>query len=200
MLAGISPFWYGCCVHNPNDIASNAKRLLDDAELLHANKRHATALVCAVLALEEAIKWQEIVHRGSRNEAIVTGKRGGHDARAREVGEYVWTAELSATASPTLGPRYPIELGVSAADKLDGKIDRVLTALEMLVDKGDAAIAQKLEEHATARREHIRSQMNKVRKQATYVDDGNSPADISSEHAQEWLELARKLLTEMEIV
>jgi AbiV family abortive infection protein len=175
-------------------LASNARRLLCDAELILKAGSHQTALSLAILAIEEVGKYFQI-------------RWGAGDTRFGEIPARGPKAHRS--KQWTVGSFYAAEASIAAVKEFvrktgysddDETVQHFLTAIHLPDEKAQEAL-----EKVVAFVAERMADDERIKQQGFYVDIGkdgkvvSSPAAITREAALEWLDHGRRAVARLPV-
>ena len=198
--------------HSPSlkAILQNARRLLDDAGLLYANERFASATALAILAIEEKGKY--MMARWARKEGSIVEGWNDHIEKQLRFASLTYSDVFLTELAKQLDRiglviKHRTQLTEQErqwADREDGQgsltrfgKDKVFidTLLKSVFEHEDARLMARVQN----------GEMNKLKQRCMYVDvNGNfevmaDPADVSHETASYFLSLARRFIGRPEL-
>jgi AbiV family abortive infection protein len=189
-------------------LASNARRLLCDAELILKAGSHQTALSLAILAIEEVGKYFQIRWGAGDTRFGEIPARGPKAHRSKQ-----WTVGsfYAAEASIAAVKEFVRKIGYSDDDET---VQHFLTAIHLPDEKAQEAlekvvafVAERMadDENSQLMRFAAKGLIDRIKQQGFYVDIGkdgkvvSSPAAITREAALEWLDHGRRAVARLPV-
>ncbi|BBD39654.1 hypothetical protein Amn_45340 [Aminobacter sp. Y103A] len=186
--------------HQVRVIIQNAGRLVQDAEILFENWRHASALVLAIYAIEELGKASLVTWKGLTE---TTGKQPRWHEKKQSVLGSLYGAYVAVASVSVVMQRVGVDEGLSGKPEFfHSFVDALKTHPETAAFADglfEAVVEIAAEGLATDKKAHLlreatQGTIEKLKRNALYVDlplQEHSPATVTRETAGEWVHHAR---------